>query len=281
MTLNLDRFLRQWSFCKRCLLLFFAVNVFSVVAALVLGLNFFVFKKDLNQKQKEAFERIVQLDLAAAHVSDLLLQMDSKKDRGSITIRTREDEIELIARLEYWHQLKANLTKLAQTSEHSPSSALHLNANLSVLVGSNETRAELTRIREELAKLKANEWHLVQERFAQHNNTARLLIWTGLLTLFFGLVLPCFAIYAMGRALNAIRVEMQNTAISIVKTWSETQASFGDGAFKNLEFWLQVLLLVGSYSSKLSAHPTLQVTGELAHIVRLELLKKQKSQDVT
>lgn len=270
MTPTLDRFLHQWAFYKRVLLVFFAINVFSVVAALVIGVNFFIFKKDMGLQQARTFEKIENIDLVVNDIIALEKQFNHNESRKiSLTIKTRDDELVLLQTLDKWHSIKNRISQFTD---------LNVNTNMTVLIWSPETQSELQRLTEQLQLQKASAWQSARERMNAYNDTSKLLIITGLLTLLFGVMLPSFVTYLMGRALNHIRVELQNTALSLVKTWSETRAGFGDGAFKNVEFWLQILLLFGSYSNRISSHPAAQISSELAHLVRIELQKQNNSQ---
>lgn len=270
MTPRLDHFLHQWAFYKKCLIAFFALNVFSVLLSAVLGFNYFVFKRDLGIQQNTSLDKIEKADLALNLLQTIQNELNSKP---RIEIRGGEDEKRVLRLLQNWQDLKA----LTRSFDH-----IELNSDIaSPLLPSVTTQKAFSEIAQQLHTARQNEIRFMKNQLVRHNDTTRLLIAVGCLTLIFGILLPLFVLYRLGRTLDRMRNEMQNAALEFVKSWSETKAGFGDEAFKNVEFWLQVLLLLGHQAGQLSGHPAAQIAGEFAHLLRVELQKKSVGKNAT
>ncbi|OFZ19923.1 MAG: hypothetical protein A2Z20_07715 [Bdellovibrionales bacterium RBG_16_40_8] len=256
MTRSLDYFLAKWTFYKRCLVIFLAFNIFSIAVSAVLGFNYFTFKRNLGAKQQASLERIEKSDLA---LNKLAVFQAELSERQHLIIRNREDEKKVLTILNNWQEIKVIITSLNTTPNDIPLS---------------DDFSTLAQVSKSLNALKQKELSALRAELTNYNDTTRLLIIAGALTLIFGIILPHLVLFMLARTLNRIRVEMQNAALEFIKNWSTTKASFGDEPFKNVKFWLQILLLAGHQAGKLSSHPAIQVTSELAYLVHLELHKK-------
>lgn len=267
MTPRLDRFLYQWSIYKRALLVFFAVNIFSVVLSMVLGFEYFATQKDVRQVLQATTDKMARLDQTLDLINTIGKE-GSQKTKWEL--RTKEDEARLVYELSRWQDLKSTLDYLPDVS---------FNREALSVVATPERQRELNSIREQLLKTKNQEWKTLQSQTERGHSKTQILIMVGLATLLFGLVLPIIIMYFMGRTLQGIRREMQSAALDFIRSWAEAKAGFGDEAFRNVEFWLQILLLLGERTSHLSSHPVVQITGEIAYLIRLELKKKSRPVD--
>jgi hypothetical protein len=265
MTPLLHHYLKQWTLYKRALIAFLALNVFSLVLAIVLGFNFFFIDGDRVAADQAALRKVFAADEALSQLSAFSAGYDKLKP---LTIRTAQDEQKVLERLENWHNL---LKKVEDLELGLAPSSTFLG---SPLVYSAESFNKLQTLSTKLTELKATELKAIQGRLESYSRHSRLMVVTGLATLLFGILLPHFILYLLARGLNKVRVELQNSAYEFIAKWNETRSSFGEEAFKNAEFWLQILLLIGEQSSRLSRHPAFQFSGELAHLIRAELAKK-------
>jgi hypothetical protein len=257
----LDRYLTQWRFYKNCLIVFLAINVFSVSLAFILAFYYYGSKRDIGVRQSQALAELQKADTAITEAQTLQMQLAQKK---SWTLKTRADEEAALAGLAAWHRLSVAAQDLG----------LKLNiGSFTGLIASAESQQALNDYQAELAAHKGNLIAEMQKQLRGFDTLTRSLILTGLITLVFGIILPQFLIFKLAHTLNTIRIEMQNSAREFIKTWAETRAGFDDGAFKNVDFWLQIILLSTQHASRLSSHPALQVTSEMAYLLREELKK--------
>lgn len=262
MTSRLDRYLQQWSLYKKSLVFFLCINVFSVTMGIVLGVNYFTSKRDLGTRLQASLEKIESADAAIAHLHQFEAEFAS---RTRIEIRSVEDEKKILNLLGQWQKIKALAFEVTN---------IEVNPETSFLVASAQSLSEIQNIKNQMATVKIAELKHAKIEIEKYNDTTKLIIIAGAITLLFGIIAPTLILYLMGRALNHARREIQATALQFVKTWAETKAGFGEDAFKNIDFWLQILLLVSNHAAKMSSHPAIQITSEIVHIVRLELLKK-------
>jgi hypothetical protein len=265
MTPTLDRFFRQWSLYKNALIVFLTINVFSVALSFFLAFYYFGSKRDVGHQQTQTLQQLQLADQTLTHLQGLRKKVAGKK---TFQLRTRADEISALETLSLWNDLKNNLVVLG----------LQMSGNDFIgFISTAETETELSRLEKELSAKKQSNIETMLLQMKSFDNLTRVLLWTGLATLLFGLILPQYVLYKMGKTLNAIRLEMQHSALQFIKVWAETRAGFGDGAFKNVDFWMQILLLSTQHMSRLSSHPALQVTSELAYLVREELKKSAEN----
>jgi Sec-independent protein translocase protein TatA/cell division protein FtsB len=265
MTPQLDQFFSQWRIYKRTLIFFFAVNVFSVVFAIVLAAKYISSHSTLAKKQTHLISQIENIEKTQFALKTLQNKLSQRK---KIEIRTREDEKQVLSILSDWQELR---TYSAQIE------GVVLNYEFSSLIDTVEAQTEIQKYDKGLESAKVLLWQKMKAQISDFNFTTQLIIITGVITLLFGLILPTIISSYMGRALNNARKEMQNAALEFIKAWGEAKAGMGEDAFKNVEFWLQILLLVGQQTSRLSSHPAAQITGELAYLVRIELQKSAAS----
>jgi hypothetical protein len=261
MTPTLDRFFRQWSLYKNAMIVFLTINVFSVALSLFLASYYFGSKRDVGHKQTQTLQQLQVADQTLTQLQNLRKNVGSKK---TFQLRTRADELAALQTLSLWNDLKNNLTTLGLQMS---------GGDFIGFISTSETDTELSRLENELSAKKQSHIETMLSQMKSFDNLTRVLMWTGLVTLLFGLILPQYVLYKMGKTLNAIRIEMQQSALQFIKVWAETRAGFGEDAFKNVDFWMQILLLTTQHLSRLSSHPALQVTSELAFLVREELKK--------
>jgi len=263
MTPKIDQFLQQWGRYKKSLILFLSINIFSIVMALVLGVNYFSVKKDLGIKQRQLIQKVEHTDVAIGLVMRFARQLSYKEQ-----MRNQTDQAFMIALVTDW----SRLARILEEFEN-----IKISKEASSFIWSKETMSELKTVEEKLQIEKQDLLDELKHGTIAYDDSTRLLIAIGAITLLFGLVLPNVVLYFMGKTLNGLRRELQDAAIQFLKQWSETKAGFGDEAFKNVDFWMQIVLLVGSQSGRFSNHPALQIGSELAHLVRIELQKQAKS----
>jgi hypothetical protein len=113
----------------------------------------------------------------------------------------------------------------------------------------------------------------IKSEMAQLNTIHHEFVVIGILTLIFGFLVPYIVIRLSTTMLNTVRLEMQKTAYDVMKTWSEERTKYGEQAFQNVDFWLQILLTMGHHSGRLSSHPMAQMLGELAFLMQKELTR--------
>jgi hypothetical protein len=263
MTPKLDQFLQQWRLYKKSLIIFLTINIFSVVMALVLAVNYFGVKKNLGVDQRLIIEKIERADQAIYLVMKFARQLSFREQ-----VHNQTDQAFMISIVTDW----AQLTRMLEEFDN-----IKISKEVSNFIWSKDTIAELKSTEE---KLQAEKKYLIDELkhgTIAYDDSTRLLIAIGTITLLFGLILPNIALYFMGKTLNGLRLELQEAAMQFLKQWSETKAGFGDEAFKNVDFWMQILLLVGSQTGRLSSHPAVQIGSEFAHLIRIELQKQSNA----
>lgn len=273
MTPTLDRLFRQWVFYKRCLIAFILVNVFSVALSLVLSVQYFGFQKDTSEGVQKAVSQIQQVERAQMLIEKI---QESRNARPKWDLRQQKDEAQLLALFRDWQELVSIFKTLEVASVDNAASVTGGDDSFIAMI-SRETSPDLKRLSVQMASIKEREWQSLSSSNLRHQSRTRTLMIVGIITLLFGLIMPGLLFVVLGRTLNRIRTEMQNAALEFIRGWAEARAGFGDDAFKSVEFWLQVLLLLGHQAGHLSSHPAVQVTSELAHLIRLELKKSAQS----
>jgi hypothetical protein len=263
MTPNINRFFIQWKRYKTAMVCFLALNVFSVICALVLGINYFHLKKNLGRTVAHHLTQIQIADRTLTELDKVQLHIPSD---SHFRIQNTSDEKKILVLLAEWQNLVASVEKIlpGTLSDESP-----------LLWMSSENRDKISALKIALRDFKNKELIEAQSQVEAYNDTTRLFIITGSTTLVFGIILPLLVIYLMGRAINVLRLQIQNAAIEFLQSWAQTKASFGDDAFKNVDFWLQMLLLIGQASGSMSRHPAVIIASEMAYLIRIELQKKK------
>jgi hypothetical protein len=259
MTPIFDRYLKQWRLYKTAMIVFIAINVFSLALSVVLAIRYFGFKHNLAIEQNQKLHKIELIDAAFESLSEI--EKNAFAVKSAKSIQTTQDEERVLKLLHNWQDLRSLAVELeAPLPETDHPLLLDEKTRLKLI----DSRAGLISLRRKLFA----DIHTSLESY-EHNQVE--LIVTGLLTLIFGLLLPQAALYMMGRALNRVRLEMQNTVREILKSWNETSMAFGPKPFQNVEFWLQILLLAGEQTGRMSGHPMAQIAAEMAYLVRQEL----------
>ncbi len=259
MTPLFDGYLRQWRIYKTAMIVFLAINVFSLALALVLSVRYFGFKRSAAVEQKTLLHKIELIDDVFDSFAEI--EKNSFLIGKSKSVRTTQEEESVLKLLKNWDALK---TLSAEIETPLPSTQ-------HPLLLDDKTKASLVESRAGLTTLRHQFFGELNSRLESYHQNQIELILTGLLTLLFGIVLPQFVLYLIARTMNRVRVEMQNTVRDILKSFNETSAAFGPKPFQNVEFWLQILLLSGEQASRLSRHPVAHIAGEMAFLVRQEL----------
>ena len=259
MTPVLDQQLRRWRIYKTLFVLFIAINIFSLTLSIVLGSRYFSSKGLLAEQQQKVLNEIAIAERSLRASKNLKEHFSHSR---LVKLKTEDQEKNILFVL---NELQ-NMLQGAQKLGLSP----QLEAKL---VSDGKTTKKLDALRADLELSKANNYDKLQKNLKAFKSANVEIVITGLVTLVFGVFLPLLMIYLMGRAMNRVRQELFSLVQEILKDWNSAIGSFGDQPFRNVEFWLQILLLVGSHGSRLSHHPVAMVSGELAHILRLELQK--------
>jgi hypothetical protein len=255
----IDQYLNQWRFYKNAILVFLAINVFALTLSAVLAVRYFGFKKDLGVEQKQLLHKIERVDDVFAAFDDIEKSGTAlAKSKG---VHTTADEESVLHLIKSWDALKTLSTDL---DTHLPHTEHPLLFDEKTRENFLESRADLLHLRTQMF----SELNLNLDNY--HHNQIELIL-VGIITLLFGIILPQFILYLIGRTLNRLRLEMQNSVKDFLKSWNQTSTAFGPKPFQNVEFWLQILLLAGEQSSRLSGHPAARIAGELAFIIRQEL----------
>ena len=265
---TLSRTFAKWRFYKRAFIFFVCVNVFSVATSMVLAVKYFGFQHDYGAQQVAEIHRVAKIDAGLGQLQAFILELQT---HTALDIRSTEDEKHILQLLEAWSRIKNYAQEIHATT---------LPVDFSPLINTPENAASLRQIATEFQTIKAATYNALEQRLTTYRSNMRELLVIGFITLLFGLILPLLCLYLLGRALNGIRREMQAAALRVVGEWSETRLQFGEGAFRNMEFWLKMLCLAGEQTRHLSYHPAAQVVSEFAFLIRHELAKRdfQKEQ---
>ena len=266
MTPHIDALFRKWTFYKRCLVTAVVLNVFSVSTSLVLGIYFFTQKSDLGVEQEMNLSQVNSIDQIREEI-----QMITNSQ--AIIVKKNwlspENQKNLFSTIEKWHGIKAQLQNLAITAE-----SVEFSDALGLEPYSASRMAELDI---KLKTLREQKLLSLKQNLNRFYDLSSVLIWVGALTVVFGFILPLLTIYALSRTVNHIRQELQKAVFDFIKDFTKTKLGFGDEAFKNPEFWLQILLLASQSASHFSSHPAVHILGETAQIIRLELQRKSSN----
>lgn len=261
---TLDRYLNQWRFYRRSLMVFLALNIFSVVVALLLAAKYFGSQKNFGEKQRELYSQITS---AEESLKDLRKIQATLKGRTRLEVKTLQDEKLILDSLSAWQKIreKATVLKLDWPKDFSP------------LIDTSENRTLLAEMTVQLEECQALRLKALAVSLGKYESNVRQLILAGLMTLMFGFIFPSLFIYLIGRALNRVRVEMQKAALEFIRGFNENRSAYGADAFKNVEFWLQILLLMSEQARYLSGHPVALMTSEISYVIRQELKKSQNN----
>ena len=110
-------------------------------------------------------------------------------------------------------------------------------------------------------------------QFSDSPTQVKELIIVGILTLTFGIILPSYIFYRMGRMMSHVRGELVNAAREIAKEWMQQFEKYDQEPFKNVDFWTNAVLLSAEQLGRYYSHPMAQFGGELAGLVRMEINK--------
>jgi hypothetical protein len=107
--------------------------------------------------------------------------------------------------------------------------------------------------------------------FSKSQSNKNIIIAIGLLSLFFGLILPIFIIAQVSKLLRRIQKDINEKAVQISSEWIQEKNRHGDEAFKSFEFWAKIGLTSIGQSSRMTNHPMALLLGDLALQIRTEL----------
>jgi hypothetical protein len=257
MTPHLDRYLQRLRFYKRAFVFFAVVNAFSLSASLVVGFRYFAFKRSAVTAQQALLDKASEADRAV----DILNHLHHDLATKHLNLKSRSDELEVLAILDRWQTARQLVQHLGVTVPDS----------LRLLGEDSSSNSALELLLSRLTEMKAATFNELHENLASFSGVQKELVLTGLLTLIFGFLLPTAIMVYAGRAINALRKEMQSAIVEFLRSWKDATSAHGPGAFKDPDFWLKILLLVGQYSGQMSSHPVAQIAGEIAFVVRQEL----------
>ncbi len=102
------------------------------------------------------------------------------------------------------------------------------------------------------------------------------LIIVGFLTFIFGICAPMYLFYKVGDMLNRARKELEQAAREIAREWIKQFEKYDENAFKNIDFWMNAILLSAEQFGRYYHHPVANLSGELAGLVRQEMKKIRK-----
>ncbi len=153
-----------------------------------------------------------------------------------------------------------NLTSSYREFESKPQSPMNLLSYEEAIAGQNQPT---------LYKL-----------FSQSQSNKNVVIILGILSLFFGLILPLIIIAQVAKLLRQVQKDINDKAVQISSDWIREKNRHGDDAFKNVEFWAKIGLTSIGQSSQMSSNPVAILVGDLALQIRAEL-DRQNSEPPT
>ena len=99
------------------------------------------------------------------------------------------------------------------------------------------------------------------------------LMGASLLTLLFGLILPYLLTRKLLELAQTVRHQVSHTVAETVAEWVKAQQRFGDEAFKNPQFWMQVSSLALEAYAPYIDSPNARILSDLVTAVRDEIQK--------
>lgn len=244
--MTLDSLTSKWRLYRNTLVACFFINVLVVITGMCLAVDHWHTAFKSTESQDRLFTRLESADKIETAIQNL---KSLKKDAVSDFVN--------------WSEIKIQLTSLQAAP--LPLEAMSTTEAKSVYLSGLET---------EIRSLKSvwmKEWRRAQSR---DTNVVRLIIVVSLLSLTFGLLLPLYCFARISRILVRTKDDLQKAAQNIVAEWLKAAHRFGEDPFRNIEFWLHIVLIAAAYVGESSRHPAAQIAGELAHLVRRELKKK-------
>ncbi len=112
--------------------------------------------------------------------------------------------------------------------------------------------------------------------FSDSPQQVKELIAVGGLTLTFGIILPLYVLLKIGLMMDHARRELERAARDIAQEWMRQFEKYDQDPFKNVDFWMNAVLLSAEQVGRYYKHPMANFGGELAGLVRLELNKIRK-----
>jgi hypothetical protein len=97
------------------------------------------------------------------------------------------------------------------------------------------------------------------------------LIYIGALTFLFGILLPGLISYLLFKALKTAQRLFIESVRSLVADWRQAVESGGPEPFKNMQFWVETLLILSHHLGRQVDHPLVQIGGDLAGLIQHEL----------
>ncbi len=243
--MTLDGISSKWRFYRNTLVTCFFINVLVVISGMCLAVDHWHTALKQSDSQDQLFAHLVSADKLDAAIENLKL---GKKDATND--------------FENWSEIKIQLIEMNAAP-----------LPLEVMNSTEAKAAYLSSLETEMRAKKAKwmkDWRGSQSHDA---HVVRLIIIVSALSLLFGLLLPLYCFTRILRILVRTKDDLQKAAQNIVAEWLKAAHRFGEDPFRNIEFWLHIVLIAASYLGESSRHPAAQVAGELAHLVRRELKK--------
>lgn len=244
--ITIDGLTSKWRFYRNTLVACFFINVLVVITGMCLAVDHWHTALKGSGSQEQLFSRLESADKLEVAVQNL--KSPSKKDATSEFLN--------------WSEIKIQLMEIGAPA-----------LPLEVMNSSEARAAYLAGLETDIRSKKMTwmkEWRQTQSRDA---HVVRLIIIISALSLIFGLLLPLYCFHRISRILVRTKDDLQKAAQNIVAEWLKAAHRFGEDPFRNIEFWLHIVLIAAAYIGESSRHPAAQVAAELAHLVRRELKK--------
>lgn len=243
--ITLDGLTSKWRFYRNTLVACFFINVVVVITGMCLAVDHWHSAYKSGESQERLFSRLESADKIETAIQNL---KSGKKDATNDFIN--------------WSELKIQLTAIGGAP-----------LSLEAMNSPESKTAYLTSLETDVRSQKLQwmkDWRAAQSR---DSNVVRLIIVISFLSLTFGLLLPLYCFARISKILVRTKEDLQKAAQNIVAEWLKAAHRFGEDPFRNIEFWLHIVLIAAAYLGESSRHPAAQVAGELAHLVRRELKK--------
>lgn len=250
---------KKLRFYKNAFVLCIFLNVLSVTFGVVFGAYYF----NLVLSTSSAAD---QITFQINHTEKIDSQLNKIKDfleLKSKALTTRENMLE---ELTLWQELEGLLAQANQPAIDKK--------NLKNRETSIEYLSQLTNKNRETRAQLFTDWDGLRSK---QNRPLLLFVVVAAITLFFGLFLPLYFLRQIALQIQKLKTDLHRAAQDITREWMHALTQFGDQPFKNLDFWLHIILLGASYLGKTSSHPGLQLASELARLIRVELQKNSSN----
>jgi hypothetical protein len=107
--------------------------------------------------------------------------------------------------------------------------------------------------------------------FEAHQPAALDMALIGLGTLCFGIILPAYFLHRISQQIKHIRLQTERMMAQWISMWLETYKTYHGNAYREPQFWLNVMLFSFETVSGHIDHPVLHVLAEFAPLLRQEM----------